>query len=411
MDKVSKLTKSQKGSLNLFWKIMLDKEPAINIDEKKSLTFLKSKINQDLIRTYIKDSKFSTNTKATRINDLHVILKSHLNYENPELIKEAISYRNISKQKEKQEDKDFGVKSKNFISFDQLKSRTEEFKKLVNEDPDNKINAMAYLILVLNTQQAPLRLTINSIDIIRDKTLNNNTNNYLYIEDDNNMFYIINNDKVSKKKAPSTIKLTKGACDAIVHSLKMFPRDVLITQSTTDKKANISNYQHYLKKIIFPDIPFISQNVFRRSYATEYLSKNLSVLEMEEISYNMRTSIDQLRTIYNFRLFKDYNVDNDYKNKLGDEGTIVKTTHSIQILKDKPITNKINFNLPEWSKKYREKNKQVLMDKCKQYYDSNKQVILKKKLLKNIECGNVKCPTSDSIKKYNLKKDDLGKWY
>jgi hypothetical protein len=398
--KINELTTQQAISVNQFWKAVKEKKPHLKEVSKNNLSFLKSPDNQAIICDYLFSNDFSNNTLSCRFNDLGVILRNYLKCNSDLYIEYAIKFKDKYIEKERNEDHELGFKHKNYISYEFLKSRMKEFQDKVLTDK-SRATHMAKLCIELNVLQAPLRVQLPTLEIVYDKkNMDDKTKNYLLI-DGSDMYYVINNDKISNKIDASPIKLNSEATKCIKESLELFPRSYLLTNPTDENQCHKCTYTTtYLQKILFPDFPFMCQNIFRRAYATEYL-KNASKISSEKLAKDMRTSEDMLRTIYNYR-----NADN---NELLENDKIIKTTHTIQILN--PNKSDKQFDMKEWSKNYRETNKETLQAKNKTYYEENKISFLRKKIIKNLNSGLVKQPTEESIKKYDLKKNSNNVWY
>lgn len=392
ISKFSKLSETQKTSINQFWKAIKEHKPNLKESSKENLTFLKSSDNQLLICDYLINNDYSANTLSIRFNDLGVVLRNFLKMDGDMYIKYGIQYKEEYITKEKKEDHELGYKTKNFKNYDFLKARLNEFYEKEKNDK-SRATHFGRLILELNLNQAPLRLELPTLDIIYNETDNNdNKKNYLLINGDD-MHYIINSDKVSNKIGSKPIKLSKEVSESIKKSLERYPRTYLLTNATNNNKATKLTYSKtYLKKILFPDYPLMSQNIFRRAYASKYL-KNSSKLTSEKISNDMRTSENMLRSIYNYR-----NAD-DMKEE-------PKEIIKVEVKKE----SNGKFNVNEWGKKYREENKDKLKEKNKNYYLKNKDEFLRGKILKNLNRGFVKAPSEASIKKYNLIKNEKGIW-
>lgn len=456
MSKLSKLTKAQKNSVSVFFTYVreaLNKanpdDPELSTKYKQDLSFLRSSENQAIIHERIMTKKGAIGTKIFHLNNLGVIIRDVLAPQPDDgkpkrgkkpktvpidpgdgqvYIQEALNLLKAQNEK-KIEDDDAGIKAdlKNFLGFDQIVKRMREFETLVKEDPTNRKNAMALLILQLNVFQPPLRRTIPTMTIIKKKEDNNGKDNFLYIKSSSEMWYIVNDDKVKAKKTDDYLKelpLRDNACRAVEQSLQLFPRDVLITQFLSSKQATQVVYDNYLK-YIFKDLDgwTFSQNNFRNSYVSNFLARNPSVKKVNDVARLMRSSPQQLRETYNFR--KEGNqksIDPEWDEQKGNpkkdekiaEIEKPKSIDKQEILKmlEKKIKN--GFNVKEWGAKYRPKPKnKARKDKFNEkYYEENKMEFLRKKIIKNLNSGNTVKPTNKSVETYNLKYDaNTKKWF
>lgn len=400
-NKFDLLTPNQQISVNQFWKAVKEKKTYLKDTTKNNLSFLRLSENQSIIASYLFDNDYSVNTLATRFNDLGVVLRK-LNLNGDVYIGYATELRDEYMNNEKEEDNILGYKTKSFKSFDFLCSRLHEFEEKIKTDKSRGTH-FGKLILDLNLKQAPLRLELVSFDIIYNKNDNiKKDQNYLLI-DGNDMYYIINNDKVSSKIENKPIKLSDEASKCILESLKIYPRNYLLTNATNEKKCSKMTYHTtYLRSILFPDVPSMSQNVFRRAYVSHHL-KDASKLKAEKIASDMRTSEEMLRSIYMFRHPEDIPEDIS-------EDTVEDIVEDIVEDKTEVKEVKKKFDVNEWGKSYRENNKDKIKDKNKNYYCKNKEDCLRKKIISRLNNGQVKTPLEESIKKYNLKCGEDGVW-
>jgi hypothetical protein len=450
MSKFSKLTTALKNSANVFFNMMREVDPELSTKYKQDLSFLRPSENQAIIHERIMTKYKNLGTQKQHLNNLGVIIRDYLAPQPDDgqpkrgkkpkstpidpgdgnvYIKEAIAMLKAINDK-KIEDDDLGIKGdlKNFLGFDQIVKRMREFEALVKEDPTNRKNAMCLLVIQLNVYQPPLRRTIPTMKIIKNKEENNGVENFLYIKSNTEMWYIVNDDKVKAKKTDEFLKelpLFPNACRAVEQSLQLFPRDVLITQFLNGKQATQVVYDNYLK-YIFRDLDGwkFTQNNFRNSYITNFLAGNPSVKKVNEVARLMRTSPQQMRETYNFRqktgnqkpitpLWDEKKGDPKKDEKI-EEIEKPKSLDKQEILKmlEKKIKN--GFNVKEWGAKYRPKPKnKARKDKFNEkYYEENKKEFLRKKIIKNLNSGNTVKPTNKSVETYNLKYDaSTKKWF
>jgi len=443
MSKVSKLTTSQKASVSIFWNWIRENDPKIDSKFKQNLDFLRSSDNQAIIHERIMNSDYKMGTKRSHLNNLGVIIRDVLapntdaskkgkKPKNKPLdpgdgnvyIKEALQLLAAETQK-KIEDDDKGVKGdeKNFLSYEQIIKRMREFEGIVKKDPTNRKNVMSLLILQLNVYQPPLRRTISTMTIIKDKKYDDGKNNFLYIKNKTEMWYIVNEDKVKNKKTDQNLKelpLYPNACRSVDQSLSLFPRSVLLTAFLNDKQCTQIGYDGYLK-YIFKDLDWtFTQNNFRRAYITNFLASNPSVKKSNEIARLMRSSVQQLRETYNYRLTQSKTIIPLWDEKTGDpkeneEIQPIEQPKSIgkeQILKMLEDKIKNGFDLKKWGETYRPKHKAEKNQFNKKYYGKKGPELLRNKIISNLNRGQTKTPRPESVKTYNLKYDPkTKKWF
>lgn len=414
MSKFSKLSVSQRSSVNIFFGWVRESEPKLPASQKQSLAFLKDqkRIPDIHARIHAKPD-WKPATKSVHLVNLGVILRDVLNQPGgvaDQMIKEAVNYRESLKEKEKNED-DAGLgKSKDFVPFAQILKRMKELEEKLSKNPKDRKLAMAVLIMQLNTLTPPLRRTLPTMLIIKDIKQNNNINNYLWMKNDSEFFFIINHDKVANKKLDDKYKfipVNPPAVKAIKENLKLFPRnDYLITQALNGKQCSDQTYENtYLRKTIFPDLDFrFGQNQFRRAYITNILASNPSVKTIEKLALQMRSSPQVMREVYNFRGVQKATINPEDPKEII-EPTIIEHPMIIQELKEKKAT----FDLKAWSAKYRAKKKEEIEKYYSEYYQKNREAILRAKVLYNLNSGNVKNPTETTLRLYKIKYDKTNK--
>ena len=142
--------------------------------------------------------------------------------------------------------------------------------------------------------------------------------------------------------------------------------------------------------------------------------KNLTIREKQQLAQKMRHSSQMAMTVYH-KIDKanddasspegrnKENIVNNFLNEL-------KPTPEQTIELKKCIEKHTGkgFDVKEWSRNYREQNKDEIENKRKKYYDENKIDVLRKKILYNVN-KNKSHPRSDTIKIYNLVFDN-GVW-
>lgn len=348
---------------------------------------------------YILDSYKNLNTLKNHVNTLGQVLKK-LGKEDLYKIysKEATELNKASV--EQQEDQTISRDRKdNFVCFNDLVKRREEYRELFEENPQNNKLNTNYLILALYTLQPPIRMEYKDMQIV-DEEPPRDDRNYLY---DNNGKYtvVINKDKVSGKYGQARFTLPNELNKIIRESLKQYPREfVLSTLRDGDYPLGKQGFERLLKEMFQPKS--VSIDLLRSAYITHfYRDPKVSLKQKKELASKMRHSVSIAEQAY-----KKIDVDCESANREKLPPIPESSLAAPKVKAQSPTKKKATFNLKEYMKAYREKNKEKYRKIANDYYKANRNEILKKKVLWNVNvAGNVVQPTKKTIEKYNLTYD------
>jgi hypothetical protein len=264
------------------------------------------------------------------------------------------------------------------VTWNVLLKRRDELKDAHKQDPTDILKHYQYLALELNIKNPPLRSDISNL-VIRRQNRKPGTNmiNYIWIAPKRTVI-VINNDKVSHSHGSIEIGLNDELAQIINDSLFTLPRKYLLTDlQNINRSMSPVQYQTLLRSI-FKD-KNVSVDVLRSVYITNFYNDPKNTLDKKIIlASKMRHSVSVAQRVY-------------HKPNLKEE------------------CERVQFDLKQWGEDYRAKNKQQLRDKQKQYYDANKSQLLRKKIINNLNSGNVTAPRDATIKKYKLVLD-AGRW-
>ncbi len=276
-------------------------------------------------------------------------------------------------------------RKENFVTYDEICNQRDKFKALFEENKSNVKNNLTYLLLSLYTMIPPLRQEFRSMEIVSKKP-SDKTKNYL-VKRGNDFTIIINKDKVSNSHEPLEEKVPTDLSNVIKSSLKAYPRKyILSTQKDPNKPIGKQGFEKLLIDA-FQDInKRVTVDILRSAYVSwAYSDPNLNENDKDDIAKKMRHSTEVARIMYN-------KLDaNDKENEQP---------------KEEP---RQYFNIREWSKQYREKNKKSINKQQKDRYENNRYYVLRDKILWNLNKGYVSAPREDTIKNYDLKYVN-GKW-
>ena len=258
------------------------------LNDNKDFENLDFLTNKENIKQIIKD--FQPSTRRGYYVSAIVALKTE-----PEKYKEEINYYSDILSKLNQEINDFlktnektPKQAKNMVSLRLLLKKQREYKnkisnKLLNEKtnftPSEKKLVKQYLIASLFTLQPPIRLDYSPMKIIRDKSLDNDKDNYLYVRGKNKKEFIFNSFKTSNSKGKTTMKVLPPLNKVINLWLKVNKTDNFIPNSRGGELS--SNSLGKLIPTVF-DIAdkHITLNTIRHIYITDKI--DIDAVKREE---------------------------------------------------------------------------------------------------------------------------------
>lgn len=289
-------------------------------------------------------------------------------------------------------------RKENFVTYDEICNQREKYKALFEENKSNIKNNLTYLLLSLYTMIPPLRQEYRDMEIL-NKSVTNTTKNTL--QKRGNAYYIvIVKDKVSNSHPNLVEKVPPELESVIKASLKAYPRKyVLSTQKDADKPIGKQGFEKLLIDAFHDINKRVTVDILRSAYISwAYANKNLSENDKEELAKKMRHSAEVARIMYN-------KIDAGEQNNKQEHNKDDEDSESDEDFK-KP---RQYFNIKEWSKKYREKNKGTINKRQKDRYEDNRYYVLRDKILWNLNKGYVSAPREDTVKNYDLKYIN-GKW-
>lgn len=287
----------------------------------------------------------------------------------------------------------------NFVCFDDLVKKRNEYLQLWNAKPEDLQTHMYYLILSLNTFAPPLRLDTLNMNITQGGP-KPKKDNHMWEYSADKWAMIINVDKVSSKigcarfdlseELPKMPQYGEKLNQIISRSVKILPRKYLITSIKNKDKLMSSNiYRSSLHNIFSPLKP--SHNGLRKAFVNHFY--RLSPSENHKImwAHRMRHSVSS--------------AEKDYKK--------ININHVVKVLpaevKVKPIeTKKKPKDIRISQTEYR--NKPENKEKLKKWRQDNKMKVNRNKLIWTYNNGFAK-PRKTTLDKYNIKYDEDTKRY
>ena len=314
-------------------------------------------IHHKKIYDYIKNTYHNLNSLKSHISILSGILKFlniHPRYkkkyslESTELSKKVqyISNNQELSQSRKQ----------NYISFDDIVKKRDELKNLFFINPThNKYNLM-YLILCLYTYQPPIRQEYKDMKIIKIIP-KNKLKNYL-LNNNGKYSVIIKYDKVIRSHGPINFELSETLNNIINESLLAFPRTYIL--------SNLQNGNMPMTKSSFENLLYscfdnkkIGVDILRSAYIThKYNDKNFNINMKNDLAKQMRHSYMVADSQYNKIINSD--VRSSYDESMPSTPSLVPQSIIPPAIVSSPIISKPIkklFDVKEWGKLYRQKNK------------------------------------------------------
>ena len=165
---------------------------------------------------------------------------------------------------------------------------------------------MKYLLLAIVTLQPTLRTSFyTSSTFIRTEKENDKKNNFIFITKRGKakIYFIVNEDKVSKTKSYAIEKATLSKIqvvddklvDIILKSYETYPRQYLFEKNKTHISQN--TFIQWLRDIT--NVDGITNDIMRSSYITWFYSQNPKYKDRENLSKQMRHSVNTASRNYN----------------------------------------------------------------------------------------------------------------
>ena len=353
------------------------------------------------IYKYINDTYTKKNSLKSHLSTLGQIVKllgnerAYFQYS----AESTAIQKQISKQnKEQQTDPE---RLNNFVCFNDIVKRRDEFGKRFEEAPnDNKLN-LSHLLLSLYTYQPPLRQDWKNVSITETKPPVNTKQNYLWKQENGKYTLFLNHDKVTHAYGKTQLELPDELNKIIDRSLEKFPRKyVLSLIRDGGKPAGKQNFERLLNEAFAPKR--VSIDLLRSAYIIDkYNNKKMSLAQKEELAKQMRHSTSTAEENY-------HKLDVDCENN----APPVQPLPPMQKVEVPPPEPKKYFNLKEYMKKYREEHKEELAQRRAEYYTQNKDKILRRKIIWNLNRSqNTTEPSAESLAKYNIRYDEEKKMW
>ena len=406
----------------------------LNDNQRSDMSWVNQ--NHEAVLKYIQDKyidgkhsrKYKPNTKRNHLQSLATVLLQLDKVKYREYIRDIYlkSFEFGDEAKVTVQNQQFNEEEQmNFVSYTELVQKREQLAELFDEikkshRPENIKTHMQYLVLCLNTMIPPLRLDMLDMEIYRSKKAPpKNEINYLWIKSATDMTIVINQDKVShhddKKGLRGEFKLSKDyeiineqsgfqitqgvkLMEILNDSLSSLKRDYVLiklqgysTKSTEPMPASTYN-QSILQTLFKPRKP--NHNMIRKAYINYFYSHPKANLnDKKAIANRMRHSYDTAAVNY-IKL----NIDPGMQPQI--EGSVIKVPAGPMaplVVKTQP-----KFNPVEYSKKYREKNKDKIEQNRKDNYKKDPDKVLARKILLYLNNNLVKKPQKASIERYKL---------
>lgn len=253
--------------------------------------------NHDLVYKWIIKQYKNINSRKSHLSTLAVVFRDTKS--NDELYHKYSELATKYNEQSVTEAKKGGMRQgREFVQWSDILSVRDKLKKDYENDKTNKKTNLSYLLLCLYTMQPPLRMEYKDMKIIKAKTEDNNSDNFLLIRNGESTT-IINHDKVSRKYGKSEFKLNDELHQIIIDSLKEFKRTYLLSRIRDGTKPlNAKGFNQLLSEAFAPRK--MSVDIIRSSYVTHvYNEKPITVEEKEKIANKMRTSVGNSEIQYN----------------------------------------------------------------------------------------------------------------
>ena len=391
-------------------------------------------LNYATVYQYIQDKyidskhgrKYAPNTKRNHLQSFATVLLQLDKVKYREYIRHIYlkSFEFGDEAKEAVQNQQFDEDEQmNFVQYTELVEKrnqlAELFDKIKSSQQQSNVKThMQYLVLCLNTMIPPLRLDFLDMEIYRNKKAPpKNEINYLWIKSETDMTIVINQDKVSHHEEKKGLrgeydlaneivnknhgtKITDGMklMEILNDSLSSLKRDYVLiklqgysTKGSEPMPASTYN-QSILQALFKPRKP--NHNMIRKAYINHFYNLwGTNINDHKAIANRMRHSYATASENY-IKL----NIDPGMQPQI--EGSVIKVPAGPMaplVIKTQP-----KFNPTEYSKKYREKNKDKIEQYRKDNYKKDPDKVLARKIIWHLNNNLVKKPQKASIERYKL---------
>ena len=276
-----------------------------------------------------------------------------------------------------------GLDIKELVSWRPHQYFVDLIDTLKQEANISQTQHLKILLLTLLTYQPPLRTSFYTTALlIREKKANDKQHNYIYItkKGKSKVQYIVNKDKATNyklynmNKNLSFIDVEGEAKKALLESYSNFPRNFLL--EINENPITDSTLLRWLREI--SGVDGITVDIMRSSYITWYYETHPHYNDRDKLSRVMRHSQKTAQLNYN-KVFTTEHREDDCRE-----------TKKILVEREKQL-REMQVMLDAY---------QVNKDDIKMYKKRRRDVIYQ------LKKGRI--PRDDTLKKYNIKKDDNG---
>ena len=343
------------------------------------------KYNKKLLGVISQNTKWSDGSKQRA----YFTVAKWLSINHPDL-KIIDTYRERGFALKEQREAEEGENVLDAKEIENMKPRSY-FLEILNKINPNEIKTrvehMKYLLLSLLVKQPPVRTSYySSAQIVKNQSAIKNDQNYIWLRRSgakNKVDYVINVDKVSGARAFSDygdafIEVSDPELIQLIYdSHKKYPRKYLI-EETKNKSVSDPTILKWLRDIT--GVKQLTVDMMRSSYITDFYEKNKTFGKRKELAGKMRHSV--MTAARNYLKVEDTPMNIRFE-KLEKENADLKIENT------------------------------KLKNELEQYKETEDAKILRRKKLNIIYTANIKKvePKESTIKKYDLKKDDKGKYY
>jgi hypothetical protein len=193
-----------------------------------------------------------------------------------------------------------------YNKFSNLIEKLKELKIIYEADKTNRKNNLLYLQLALYTLQPPIRGEWKNILNVFDNNqfdftkLNKDKINFLFLGK-KGFLLRINKDKISNRKGPIFIPISKNLENIIKDSIRNYPRKyVLTTPNFPNIPLTKIRFERNFYNIFKPEK--VGIDILRSAYITHIFNNdnnNLSIASKIQLANFMRTSLDSIQLYYN----------------------------------------------------------------------------------------------------------------
>ena len=345
-------------------------------------------------------------------------------------------------QKEKDNQQNEGLMKQNelenFVCFTQLEEIADDLlqefikKTELKTQSDDRLH-MRTLIIGVNTYYPPLRMDWVGMEFYEGaKAPPVNKTNYLWRH--NGIYKIvINYDKIEHKRLKKN--LAREIFDIpknvpyinhdnfyllMDHSFDLHPRKyVLISTTANDEPMSRNSYYSHIKTALKDEGKVPRQNLLRKIFINHFhrdalYPKKLNRTQKLDLARRQRHTLATTELNYEkmeaYDLCEGYYAKEERKGKEKGNSDDIKKEIKQEVEVKQEIVKKAAFNLKEWNKSYYAENREDIRAKAKERYKQDKYNILRRKIIKNLNSGQVSRPKQSTIDEYDLKEVGDNKW-